>query len=124
MVFSPDGKRLVSGSVDETVKIWDVASGQETLTLNEHKNKVCSVAFSPDGKQLVSGSLDNTVKLWDARPWTPELRVEQEARNVVQFLSDKKKPQVEWKDAIMTDQTISEPVRDRALEFAADWKNH
>ena len=36
MAFSPDGKRLASASADETVKVWDAATGQETLTLKGH----------------------------------------------------------------------------------------
>ena len=56
MAFSPDGKRIVSGSRDKTVKVWDAATGQETLTLKGHTGSVSSVAFSPDGKRIVSGS--------------------------------------------------------------------
>ena len=64
--FSPDGKRIVSGSFDNTVKVWDAASGQETLTLKGHIGRVDSVSFSPDGTRIVSGSIDKTVKVWDA----------------------------------------------------------
>ena len=67
VAFSPDGKRLVSGSLDKTVKVWDAQTGQETLTLKGHTGGVLSVAFSPDGKRLVSGSEDKTVKVWDAQ---------------------------------------------------------
>ena len=56
MAFSPDGKRIVSGSRDNTVKVWDADSGKELLTLKGHTGGVTSVAFSPDGKRLVSGS--------------------------------------------------------------------
>ena len=66
MAFSPDGKRLASASYDETVKVWDAATGQETLTLKGHTSAVTSVAFSPDGKRLASASGDGTVKVWDA----------------------------------------------------------
>ena len=64
MAFSPDGKRLASASYDQTVKVWDAATGQESLTLKGHTNYVWSVAFSPDGKRLASASEDNTVKVW------------------------------------------------------------
>src|SRR5262249_28281455 len=66
VVFSPDGKRLATGSSDGTVKLWDASTGQELLTLKGHSNAVGSVAFSPDGKRLATGSWDSTVKLWNA----------------------------------------------------------
>ena len=66
--FSPDGKRIVSGSFDKTVKVWDAQTGQETLTLKGHSDTVLSVSFSPDGKRIVSGSSDHTVKVWDVLP--------------------------------------------------------
>jgi WD40 repeat protein len=64
--FSPDGKRLVSASVDKTVKVWDALTGQEVLNLKGHTEPVLSVCFSPNGKRLASASWDNTVKVWDA----------------------------------------------------------
>jgi WD40 repeat protein/uncharacterized caspase-like protein len=65
VAFSSDGKTLASGSSDGTIKLWDVASGQELKTLKGHSNVVYSVAFSPDEKMLESASWDNTIKLWD-----------------------------------------------------------
>ena len=73
VAFSPDGKRIVSGSWDKTVKVWDADNGTETLSLKGHTNLVSSVAFSPDGKRIVSGSDDKTVKVWDADNGTETL---------------------------------------------------
>ena len=65
--FSPAGKRIVSGGHDNSLKVWDTQTGQETLTLSGHSGYVTSVSFSPDGKRIVSGSLDNSLKVWDAQ---------------------------------------------------------
>ncbi|KAM5353453.1 hypothetical protein ACJ41O_000103 [Fusarium nematophilum] len=65
VAFSADSQRLASGSVDETVKVWDAATGACVQTLEGHNDLVTSVAFSADGQRLASGSRDNTVKVWD-----------------------------------------------------------
>jgi WD40 repeat protein len=66
VAYSPDGRFVVSGSADSSVKIWDLATGRELWTLPEHDEAVRSVAYSPDGRRVVSGSADHLVKLWDA----------------------------------------------------------
>ncbi len=64
--FSPDGARIVSGSDDQTVRVWDAASGKELLVLRGHEGPVLAAGFSPDGARIVSGSKDKTVRVWDA----------------------------------------------------------
>lgn len=64
LAFSPDGRRLVSGSEDWTIKIWDFEVARATLTLTGHKGRIRDLAFSPDGKHLASASEDATVRIW------------------------------------------------------------
>ena len=67
VAFSPNGRRIVSGSADNTLRLWDAATGKPIgPPLQGHTGSVVSVAFSPDGRRIVSGSYDNTLRLWDA----------------------------------------------------------
>ncbi|MEH2183638.1 nSTAND1 domain-containing NTPase, partial [Nostoc sp.] len=65
VAYSPSGEQLASASDDNTIKIWDVSSGQLVKTLTGHSSYVFSVAYSPNGQQLASASNDKTIKIWD-----------------------------------------------------------
>jgi WD40 repeat protein len=65
IVFSADGRTLVSGSIDKTVRVWDVVTGRELRRLSGHQTGVNSVAISADGKRVASGTFHGTVRVWD-----------------------------------------------------------
>ncbi|MDZ8259960.1 serine/threonine-protein kinase [Nostoc sp. ChiQUE01b] len=72
VAISPDSNILASGSGDSTIKLWNIATGEQIRTLlleryanKEHSNYVNSLAISPDSKTLASGSFDNNIRLWN-----------------------------------------------------------
>ena len=67
VAFSPDGKTIATGSLDATVKLWDVKKGTVIHTIAVRDSPVYSVAFSPNGSLLATSSRDGTANLWDAR---------------------------------------------------------
>ncbi len=76
VAFSPDGKAVLTGSDDQTARLWDTLTGRPIGPPLTHQGVVWSVAFSPDGKAVLTGSYDQTARLWDAatgRPIGPPL---------------------------------------------------
>ena len=66
VAFCPEEDRIVSGSLDRTVRVWDVSSSKEVAVLRGHEDYVFSVAVSPRGDRIASACQYNTVRVWDA----------------------------------------------------------
>ncbi|CAN2042064.1 membrane hypothetical protein [Candidatus Magnetomoraceae bacterium gMMP-15] len=64
--FSPDGKKVFTGSWDDTAILWDEDTGKILKEFKGHESNVTTVSFSPDGKKVLTGSWDDTAILWDA----------------------------------------------------------
>jgi WD40 repeat protein/beta-lactamase regulating signal transducer with metallopeptidase domain len=76
LAFSPDGKLVLSGSYDTTVRLWDASTGKELVNLKGHDSKVQSVAFAPDGRAVASGGYDGAVIIWDLKGFKERHRFE------------------------------------------------
>lgn len=86
-VLSPDGRWILSGSGDKTLRLWDIASGKCLRVMSGHAGGVTSIAFSPDGACCISGSDDKTVRLWEVATGKCFMTIEghQGTVNVVAF---------------------------------------
>ena len=90
VAFSSDGTRIVSGSLDKSVRVWDASTGVELKELRGHTSLVFSVVFSSDGTRIVSGSDDKSVRVWDASTGVELKKLKGHTRSVnsVVFSSD------------------------------------
>ena len=66
VAFSPDGSKIISGSYDSTIRVWDASTGVEMLPPLQGHDSISSVAFSPDGSKIISKSSDESIQVWDA----------------------------------------------------------
>jgi len=65
VAFSPDGNWVVSGSFDNSIRLWKSDSGKQLAVFSGHEDAIHCVTFSPDGRRVLSGSKDRTLRLWD-----------------------------------------------------------
>src|SRR5262249_6572389 len=86
--YSPDGKRIVTGSEDLVVRLWDALSGRELLQLKGHTDGVLSAVFSPSGRSILTGSEDHTARLWRAAELEQEAAWESEEKLAARELGD------------------------------------
>jgi WD40 repeat protein/tRNA A-37 threonylcarbamoyl transferase component Bud32 len=70
VAYGPDGKTVLTASVDGKARLWDAAGGKLLQTFG-HANMVLGVAYSPDGRTVLTGSWDKTARLWDAAGGRP-----------------------------------------------------
>ncbi len=121
VAFSPDGKRIVSGSGDKTIQLWNAQTGKPIgQPLRGHEEGVFAVAFSPNGTRIVTGSGDKTIRLWDAQTGKPigqPLRGHENAVRSVAFSPDGKRIVSGSEDKTIrlwdaqTGQVIKQPLR-------------
>ena len=83
VAFSPDGQRIVTGSFDQTAKVWEAGSGRGLLTIKGNGARIWSVAFSPDGWRIVTGGADGTAKVWEAASGRELLRLKGHSAMIV-----------------------------------------
>ena len=72
-VFSPDGKYLLTGSLNHTATLWSLAGRSNLVTFKGHEAEISAVGFSPDGRYVVTGSYDQTARIWEANGGTQPL---------------------------------------------------
>jgi WD40 repeat protein len=69
--FSPDSKRVLTGSVDKTARLWDARTAKPIVASLQHQGMVRAVAYAPDGKTVLTASDDKTARLWDPATGKP-----------------------------------------------------
>ena len=101
VVYSPDGKKIITASEDKTAKVWDSDTFKELGTLIGHTDDLISVTFSPCGKQIVTTSRDHTAKVWDAESFTERGELDKSGWiSSVEYSQDGKRIAIAWEKGI------------------------
>jgi WD40 repeat protein/serine/threonine protein kinase len=130
LAFSPDGARLASVSgghgtaghyLSSEIKLWDVPTGQEVLTLRQRTAFATDIAFSPDGRRLATADSDSLVTLWEATEPAPKVALARQARSLTGLLFDRDPPPSlgEARARIRANLTIDDNLRRTALNCAS-----
>lgn len=115
---SPDGKRVLSGSLDETLRLWNAQTGAEIAVLEGHFGQLLDCAFSADGKRFVASSQDETIYLWDSETLAPllQLRPQKEVpRRASQKPLQFKQPLIALKCAFVSPECLISAHLDESL---------
>jgi tetratricopeptide (TPR) repeat protein len=118
VAFSPDGQRLASASQDQTVKIWESATGKELVALKGHAGEVTSVAFSPDGQRLASANQDGSIHLWEAASVSREVQHRRATNQMVADLFGQMPLRVDVLERLRTQPGVSASRRQDVLAVA------
>jgi hypothetical protein len=121
VVYSPDGRRLFSSSLDGTVKVWHARTGEELLSLRGTTNGLWCVAISTDGGTIGLATDENTVKLWETalHPGLYESRrIVDNACRIVDERFENLIASEDVVDSLRDDQALDEPVRQVAVRIA------
>ena len=122
LAFSPDGAHLASVSgghgkaghyLPSEIKLWDVPTGQEVLTLRQRTAFATDIAFSADGRRLATADSDWLVTIWEAAQPSPEVALDRQAHSLASLLFDgEPRPSLDLvKRRIQADKTIDEALR-------------
>jgi Prp8 binding protein len=74
VTFSDTAEQILSGGIDNDIKVWDLRKNALLYRLKGHGDTVTGLSLSPDGSYVLSNAMDNTVRIWDVRPFAPQER--------------------------------------------------
>ncbi len=125
--FSADGRCVVSGSQDDTIRTWHASTGKELACFQGHKHYVTTVALSPDGRSVLSASDDQTVRIWDVQTRTTLVRHASDEDNTLHgYFGSDRREMVSWAVAFspdcrrVVDGSLSGVVRVRDVNTGAE----
>jgi len=117
LAFSADEKRLATSEFSGHVKLWDVQTGEEVLTLPDDQGPRGDLAFTGDGR-LIRSNHAGRLKIWDARPLAPEVEAQEQAASLVAALIRAVAAKAVIIERVKADAGLSAPVRQAALQIA------